>query len=217
MIKDIKLQIWHLSGKSLEKVNQAREKVKGDPEALHYWETVLRRLTIIMQPVKKKAKPKTQLSDEQKKLYRDAKYNYHSKEFPNWVKDGHFIEPDYPDVGTSSGLQRFIIDFLTWNEHFANRTGNEGRVIKNKAGKDIRIPSSSKKGMQDIDANLKHPEHQFGIPWKIEIKIGADKQSDKQQRFESEVIKTGGVYSIVTSTTDFLLQYERLMLKKELV
>lgn len=156
-------------------------------------------------------KPKVTLPDVYYKRYRDAKYNHQSKEFPNWIANGHFIEPDKPDIGTSNGLTAFIVDFLTWSGHFANRTGNEGRVII-KAGKPVRIGSSSKNGMQDIDTNITHPNHRFGIPWKIEIKIGKDVHRANQKAFGLAVSKTGGHYSVVRTVEDFFEQYDKLLL-----
>ncbi len=160
---------------------------------------------------KGKRKP-TAVSDQAFKRYRDAKYSHQSAHFPGWVSDGHFIEPERPSIGSAGDLQNFIQDFLTWSGHFANRTGNEGRVIIDKTGKPKRIPSSSKNGMQDIDTNLTHSQHKFGIPWKIEVKFGKDTHKDHQKDFGATVQKTGGVYSVVRNVEDFLQQYNKLMI-----
>lgn len=174
---------------------------------------------------KRKRRNKVILPDAHVKRYRDAKYAHQSVEFPNWVRDGHFIEPTLPPMERATDLENFIIDFLSWSGHFANRTGNEGRVIQTKG--DVtnqltgetrrvvtgtkRIPSSSKSGMQDIDTNLKHSTHRFGIPWKIEIKFGRDTHKDHQIAYGFKVQATGGVYSVVRDTTDFFEQYDNLM------
>lgn len=155
---------------------------------------------------KKDKKIKPRVSDEVYKRYRDAKYNYECGKFPKWINDGHFIEPERPTDDTN-GLQNFIEDYLTWTGHFANRTGNEGRVLKD----GTRIKSSSKNGMQDMDCNLKHPKHPFGIPWKIEVKAGKDTHKDHQKEYGQQVSSTGAVYSVVKSCADFLQQMDKLL------
>lgn len=160
----------------------------------------------LLKLLNKAARKKVYVDDTAYKRYRDAKYAYEAIKFPRWIKDGHFIEPDRPTEDTN-GLTGFIVDFLTWEGHFANRTGNEGRVLKD----GTRIPSSSKKGMQDVDSNLKHSAHQFGIPWKIEVKAGKDTHKQHQKDYGALVAKTGGVYSVVHNATDLLQQYDSLM------
>lgn len=154
----------------------------------------------------KKKRKLAYVSDAAFKRYRDAKLAYETVKFPNWIRDGHFNEPDRPKEDTN-GLTGFCIDFLTWSGHFANRTGNEGRVLKD----GTRIKSSSKLGMQDIDSNLKHSAHRFGIPWKIEIKAGKDTHKDHQKEYGKQVAVTGGVYSVVRNADDLLDQYDKLM------
>lgn len=156
-------------------------------------------------------KTAVKVSDEAHRRYCAAKLAYETIKFPNWVKDGNHLVPERLSESTND-LTTFIVDFLQWSGHFANRTGNEGRVIKNKAGKQIRIASSSKNGMQDIDSNLKHSEHKFGIPWKIEVKAGKDTHKEHQKEFGKLVLNTGGHYSVVRNADDFLDQYDQLMI-----
>lgn len=208
-LDQLKQDIWLKCKKNLINVQVAADKAKvvlpitTIPDA----EAVLKAL------VKRKKPAKPKLDPSIFKRYRDAKYAYEDATTIYWIKDGHFIEPDMPNTATANGLTEFITDFLSWSGHFANRTGNEGRVII-KDGKPKRIPSSSKKGMQDIDTNLKHPDHEFGIPWKIEIKVGSDTHKQHQKDFGMKVSKTGGIYSVVRSAEDFFAQYDRLMIRK---
>lgn len=141
------------------------------------------------------------------KRFNDAHHTWFKNKLPLTFNDGHYLEPKFPDTGTSNGLTNFIVDYLTWLGHFANRTGNEGRVLPD----GTRIPSSSKNGMQDIDTNLKHPKHPFGIPWKIEIKIGKDTHKSHQKKFGELVKSTGAHYSVVKTVEDFLEQYDELI------
>lgn len=202
-IQALKEKIWEAAGKDLGKVNAAKAKAGPEDGTEKYWRKVYR----IIKPPKVKAK----VDPTHYERYNAAKRAYQSQEFPNWVKDGHYIEAEMPDTSTSNGLTSFIIDFLTWSGHFANRTGNEGRVIVTEDKEVKRIKSSSKNGMQDIDTNLKHPNHPFGIPWKIEIKVGRDKHWTHQIAFGELVKQTGGVYSVVRDPEDFFFQYDELM------
>jgi hypothetical protein len=207
-LQALKQQIWQIAGQDLGKVQAAADKasVKLPVASVGDAEKILRKM-------RKPAKRKVMVSEEAFRRLREAKLAYQTIEYPHWVRDGHFIEPDKPDNSTANGIQNYIIDFLTWSGHFANRTGNEGRVIM-VDGKPKRIPSSSKNGMQDIDTNLKHPDHPFGIPWKIEVKAPGDTHKKHQIGYGELVQKTGGVYSVVWSIEDFLRQYDKLMVVK---
>lgn len=208
-LTSIKQQIWERCKKSLVLVQVAADKAKVQLPI-----TTVSQAESIMKVLRvKKSKPKEIIPPEIKQRYRDAKYTYEQREFPTWIKDGHFIEPEFPDTSTANGIQNLIIDYLTWTGHFANRTSNEGRVIM-KDGQPKRIPSSGKNGMQDVDCNLKHPDHEFGIPWKIEVKAHGDTHKDHQKDYGKLVTKTGGVYSVVRGAVDFFEQFDRLMLVK---
>jgi len=206
MLEELKQKIWIKCKRSLTLVNIAADKacVSLPITRVEDAQAILK----AMEPKKKPAKPYVHQSIKDR--YREAKYSYESTEFPTWIKDGHFIEPEFPNTETANGLQTFIINFLTWTFNFGNRTGNEGRVIV-KNNETIRIKSSSKNGMQDIDTNLAHPDHKFGIPWKIEVKVGKDTHKDHQKEFGKLIQRTGGVYSVVRSAEDFIHQYDNLM------
>lgn len=204
-LSSIKQEIWNHKKVNRNEVNVQvyadKAQVRLPITQVHEAEKLLKLLN------KGNKAPKQRVSDEVYKRYRDAKYQYECTKFPNWIKNGHFIEPDRPTEDTN-GLTTFIIELLTWEGHFANRTGNEGRVLKN----GTRIPSASKNGMQDIDCNLKHSQHQFGIPWKIEVKANKDTHKEHQKRYGAAVAATGGHYSVVRTSTDFLEQYDKLMI-----
>lgn len=208
-IRDIKIQIWAIVDEDLGRVEAAIKFCGPKKDTEEYWQRVLHRVQTYKQ--KRKAPPKPKLTQEQIKRYRDAKYAYEQQEYIHWIADGHFIEPEIPNTATGNGLTEFILKYLNWSGHFANRTGNEGRVIIGEDGKPKRIPSSSIDGMQDIDCNLEHPKHPFGIPWKIEVKTKNDTHKKHQKEFGEKVKKTGAVYSVVRSVEDFFSQYDRLI------
>lgn len=209
IIADIRAKIWKSAKQDKAKIQAAMDTVGDNDNSERYWKAVLREL-------KPRKAPKLQLSDDHKQRYIRAYLDFQAREFPNWVKDGHALEPDIPDTGTANGLTNWICKYLFWTGHFANRTGNEGRVIE-KDGKSIRIKSSSINGMQDIDCNLKHPAHQYGIPWKIEVKVKRDVHQEHQKDFGKRVNKTGGVYSVVRSVDDFFNQLENLLIEQKVL
>jgi hypothetical protein len=160
-----------------------------------------------------------------KSFYQQAHEQWFQSEYPNAYKDGHYCAPKYPDAKTANGITKVITDYLFWTGHFANRTNNMGVAIKKQrpkmnifSGKVENLEngveyrkSSSMNGMQDIDVNLKHPNHIYGIPWKIEIKVGKDTHKDHQKKFGKKVAKTGAHYSVVRTPEDFFTQLNHLL------
>jgi hypothetical protein len=107
-----------------------------------------------------------------------------------------------------TGAIEFYIN--TTGEGFVWRQGSEGRfrpgetvidglwgVKKQLKGK--WLPGLTN-GIGDLMGNFR------GRPVAIEIKIGKDKQSDKQKEFQRKFEKSGGIYLIARSWEDFMLQ-----------
>lgn len=166
---------------------------------------------------------------EQRKIFRDryieANRQYVEREFPAFYSAKGWFKPTYPKVETANGMKELVVKYLTWMGHFSNRTNNMGtprvkkvpkynifteQVEEIVTGVDWTT-SHSKKGMQDIDCNLKHSKHPFGIPWKIEIKVGRDKSSTAQKRFAPKVKKSGAIYSVIRTDAEFFNQYDELL------
>lgn len=130
--------------------------------------------------------------------------------------------PDYARVvhkytdKTANGLTRCIIDFLSFEGHWAERTGNEGRVIDNRKtvtnvlgqrktiGDIKRIPSSGARGTSDIKAVIN------GRFVAIEVKIGDDRQSDAQKNYQEMVERAGGLYWIVRTFDEFYNYFKQI-------
>jgi hypothetical protein len=223
-VADIRKQIWELSGQNVKVISKASGSVKITPGTVQYWSAVLRNVEELTHPAKRKKKTE-RLTKEQYDRYAAAHHRWFLIHRPNVCKDGFYLPPENPIVSTDSGFKSFIRDYLTWEGHFANITQNKGfaktktapRAAGNGKVQQIVtgttwIPSTGKNGMQDIDANLKHPAHQYGIPWKIECKTKNDKHSDHQSEFGKLVQQTGGVWSEVWSVEDFYRQYDQLTL-----
>jgi hypothetical protein len=106
---------------------------------------------------------------------------------------------------TANGLTRMVLDFVRFSGGYAERINVMGRVIKTKANREIYIPSSGSKGSADISAILPG-----GKSARIEIKIGKDKQSDKQRQYADKVNAAGGIYVVIRSFQDFYSWYQTL-------
>jgi hypothetical protein len=223
-IPDIRARIWEAANQSVEIIDKAKRGIKITEGTAEYYKAVLRNVETAVAP-KRRHKVNTRLSADEYKRFAAAHYKHYCVKYPNVVKDGFYLPPENPIVSTDSGFKSFIRDYITWEGHFANITQNKGfqktktapRAAGNGKVQQIVtgttwIPSTMKNGTQDIDANLKHPAHQYGIPWKIECKTKNDKHSDHQSEFGKLVQQTGGVWSEVWSVEDFYLQYDQLLL-----
>jgi hypothetical protein len=209
-LHSIKIEIWH--HRRIHQ-NLVDLQVFADKAGVQLPITDIHEAEKLLKSLSRKIKKKIETPVWCIQRYEQAHKDWFSGTYPNAFKDGFYpgMEPDWPDVGTSNGLTTLITNYLEWAGHFANRTGNEGRVIIVE-GEAKRIKSSSKKGMQDIDTNIRHPQHPFGIPWKIEIKIGRDTHKEKQKEYGAKVSKTGGVYSVVKTAEDFFEQLDKLLI-----
>lgn len=216
-VATIRASIWAAANQDSGLINRCKAGIALEPGTVAYYEALLRKVQEETKPAKRRKKASGAiLSQAAKDRYRAAKYAYEEVKFKPWCQDGHFIEPDYPDAGTKKGIDDYIVNFLKWNGHFANPTNNRGLMVE-KDGEKKWLKSGANKGMQDIDATLKHPDHPFGIPWKIETKTPNDRQSKHQQKFEKKVKATAGVYSLVWGIDDFLSQYDSLMVRENVL
>ena len=153
----------------------------------------------LLKLLNKGAKKQTvKISDEHFKRYRDAKYNHQAKQYPKWVADGHFIEPDRPDIGTANGLQSFIQDHATWMGCHANRINTSGRKVGDKW-----ITGTTKKGTADVALIIQ------GRSIHLEIKSGKDKPSGHQLKQQEQVRMAGGVYEFIHSPEEYFEVFDR--------
>ncbi len=135
-------------------------------------------------------------------------------------------KPNYPEYArvkrkytdrTSSGLTRAIVDFLNLKGHFAERINTMGvpvdrrKTVTNVIGQTQQIGSvqwrrsGATRGSSDISAVVS------GKTIKIEIKIGKDRQSEHQKRYQEQVEKAGGLYWLVKSYDEFIEKYNNLL------
>jgi hypothetical protein len=121
--------------------------------------------------------------------------------------------PKYEDK-TANGLTKCIIEFLQLSNHQAERINTMGRPIDNRKqvtdviGRTKTIgsmtwgKSTATKGSADISATIQ------GRSVKIEVKIGADRQSEDQKVYQANIEKSGGQYWIAKNFDDFIKKYD---------
>ena len=121
--------------------------------------------------------------------------------------------PKYTDK-TANGLTRCILDFLELCDYQVERINTMGRPIDNRKqvtdviGRTKTIgsmtwgKSTATKGSADISATIQ------GRSVKIEVKIGADRQSQDQKIYQENIEKSGGKYWIAKNFDDFIKKYD---------
>lgn len=127
------------------------------------------------------------------------------QEYPSAYAAGHYTMRPYPDVRKSNGLTTAIINYLTWKGYYGNRVNTMGRLIDGKERQESGtvltvkkwVHSATKKGTADIHCIIR------GQHVSIEIKIGADRQSDNQHKEQARIERAGGVYIVVKTISDF--------------
>jgi len=154
------------------------------------------------------------------------------KEFRTRLIDaGRKLHPSYPehltfpirqfDLKKANGLTQAIVYWINQHGAQAERINSTGRPIDNrKTVKDVIgreriigtiqwIPGTSTSGTADISATIPLKKTQgIGASVKIEVKIGADRQSEAQKKYEETINRAGGIYIIVKNIDDFLTWWD---------
>lgn len=152
-----------------------------------------------------------------KSRYQEAHEQNFKTEYPNAYKDGHYFPPKFPDVATANGLQKMVVDHLTWTGQYGNRINVMGRKIggltKTASGAvfdDSKwIKASTKKGTADVDTIM------FGLPVKLEIKIGRDTIKPDQLKEKARIERAGGVYAIIKIPQDYFTIYDQIQQRRQ--
>lgn len=114
---------------------------------------------------------------------------------------------------TANGLTKAIITWVNLNGGFAERINTTGRMLDNtkivkdalgfsrKIGSTKWIKGTGTNGSADISATVN------GKSWKIEVKIGKDRQSEAQKEYQERTEKSGGIYTIAKTFDEFYGQW----------
>jgi hypothetical protein len=144
-------------------------------------------------------------------LLRELYLSDSKRKFPS-VPDFARSVATYSDK-TANGLTKCIIDFIRFKGGQVERINCTGRVIDNrKTSTDIignqrtigslqYIKTAGQRGTADISATIK------GRSVKIEVKIGADKQSEAQRQYQRSIEESGGLYIIAKNFNQFYTWY----------
>jgi hypothetical protein len=145
---------------------------------------------------------------EYKAMLHELKLQRYAITHPNYPQD-YIPKTMYKD-STANGLTRAICDYINYNGYQAERINTMGtaREKKTTAGKVIGVTwtkGTSTAGSADISATIK------GRSVKIEVKIGKDRQSDAQKRYQENIEKAGGIYIIAKDFDSFVEWYNQFI------
>lgn len=148
------------------------------------------------------------MKKEYKALLHELKLQRYAITHPNFPQD-YIPKTMYKD-STANGLTRAICDFINYQGYQAERINTMGtaREKKTTAGKVIGVTwtkGTSTAGSADISATIK------GRSVKIEVKIGKDRQSEAQKRYQENIEKAGGIYIIAKDFDSFVKWYENFI------
>jgi len=124
------------------------------------------------------------------------------------MRPDYVVKTKYLDK-TANGLTTAIIRWINLNGYQAERISTTGRYVDNskivtdvlgnrkKIGSGKYIKGTGTNGSADISATIK------GRSIKIEVKIGKDKQSEAQIKYQQMIEKAGGIYFIAKNFDEF--------------
>ena len=113
----------------------------------------------------------------------------------------YFTNPKDRHESAANKLTRDIIKFVVRHGGQAERIAIMGRP-QQECGRVRWIRSNMTIGTADISATI------HGRSVKIEVKIGADRQSDAQRKYQQAIEKAGGVYYIARDFESFVEWYK---------
>mgnify|MGYP003610168448 CR=1 FL=1 len=139
----------------------------------------------------------------------DALKLAHDKEqFPSFPET-YFPKTKWIDT-TANGLTKAITSFIQYNGFQSERINTMGvaREKRTTAGKIIGVTwtkGTTTRGSSDISATIN------GLSVKIEVKIGKDRQSDAQRKYQQAIERAGGVYMIARDFDSFVEWFDEFV------
>ena len=146
----------------------------------------------------------------------DAVFEVKKQKYPNVP---YLIKHQYSDK-TANDLTRAIIDFVRLRGGQAERINTMGRPIDRRKvyqdavgltrsiGSIEWVKGTGTNGSADISATI------AGKSVKIEVKIGADRQSEAQKKYQADIERAGGLYVIAKDFTSFVEWYDQTCRKE---
>jgi len=127
---------------------------------------------------------------------------------PHYPQD-YIMKRKYTD-STANGLTKAICDWINLHGYQAERINTMG-VARTKYRTDGSVAGiqwtkgTSTAGSADISATIK------GRSVKIEVKIGKDRQSEAQKKYQEMIERAGGTYIIAKDFDSFVEWYENFI------
>lgn len=125
--------------------------------------------------------------------------------FDGWQAEAFTQTATYRSTSTANSLTHAIIRYITANGGQAERINVYGRPITTESGGREYIVRWGKScmtvGTADISATIQ------GRSVKIEVKIGRDRQSEAQRRYQQQIEAAGGIYYIARDIDGFIAWY----------
>jgi len=123
--------------------------------------------------------------------------------------EAYFVKKKWDDK-TANGLTKAITSFIQFNGFQAERINTMGTARENKRtdGKVIGVTwtkGTTTAGSADISATIR------GRSVKIEVKVGKDRQSDAQKRYQESIERAGGVYMIARDFDSFVEWFDEFV------
>ncbi len=121
--------------------------------------------------------------------------------------EAYFVKKKWDDK-TANGLTKAITSFIQFNGYQAERINTMGVARENKRtdGKVIGVTwtkGTTTAGSADISATIR------GRSVKIEVKVGKDRQSEAQKRYQESIERAGGVYLIARDFDSFVEWFDK--------
>ena len=131
----------------------------------------------------------------------------HAEQTPFGV-EAYISKPKRSDTN-ANGLTQCIMEFIRLRGGQAERISVMGRPVEEKGngGRVVGVrwtKSHMTIGTADISATIR------GRSVKIEVKIGKDRQSDEQRKYQAEVERAGGLYYIARDFAGFVEWYNKM-------
>jgi len=149
------------------------------------------------------------------KVLQDLIWQLECIKYPRMPKE-YIAKRKYTDAN-ANGLTKCIIHFVKANGYQAERISNTGRYIDNskvvtdsmgfqkRIGSGQYIKGTGTNGTADISLTIK------GKSIKAEIKIGKDRQSEAQKKYQADIERAGGIYIIVKDFDEFINFYKKFI------
>jgi hypothetical protein len=148
------------------------------------------------------------MKKQYKDLLHELKLKRYAETHPNYPPN-YIPKTMYKD-STANGLTKAICDYINLHGYQAERINTMGvaREKKTTAGKVIGVTwtkGTSTAGSADISATIR------GRSVKIEVKIGKDRQSEAQKRYQENIERAGGIYIIAKDFDSFVEWYNQFI------